>query len=142
MNIPGSRLPVYQGVPNLNIDSSFYCIMPPWQIRPKHATWNLCDSAWGQTKNEIQFCQNSPGGTVGEPSHFSSQPAFLRQKRTPRAPLPIAPASHQKRGLRETKTTKINYSETTCVVRRGIICRTEPECWDFWDFIVRTRGKG
>ena len=39
----------------------------------------LHGSPMGQTKHEIQFCQNSPGETVGERSHFSSPPAFLNQ---------------------------------------------------------------
>ena len=127
-----------QGVSNLNIHYSFYCIMPSWQIRPKQATWLLCDSAWGQTKNKNQFGQNSPGETVGERSHFTSPRALLAQNSPLQCPSSPGPSlSSEER--RSTKTTKINYSGTICVVRRGIKCRSESK---FHTFIVRTHGDG
>ena len=106
---------------------------------PKHATWNISDFVWGQTKNGNQLCQNSPGETVGERSHFSPPRAFLRQN-SPLQPLfPLPQPLIRREDKKQSNKQQINYSETTCVVRRGVKCRTELE---FPAFIVPTRGDG
>ena len=89
-------------------------------------------------KNQNQFGQNSPGETVGEQSHFSPPRAFLHQN-SPLEPLFPSPQLLSGSERKQPNKQQINYSETTCVVRGGIKCWTEPECSDF---IVLSRGEG
>ena len=70
-------------------------------------------------------------------SHFTSPRAFLNEDSPLQSPHPLAPATHQKRENQPNQ--QINYSETTCVVRRGVKCQTELE---FPAFIVKPRGEG
>ena len=63
-----SRLSPYQGVSNLEMYYSFYCITSAWQIQADGLTWHFRRFQWAKIKGEVWQTSPSVGSEVSKPN--------------------------------------------------------------------------